>query len=131
MMNSSSRSKWRRTGALVTATVQLQRTATGPNLINTAVENAKMAEKQIRRARGAYAGLFLLMVRIRRSRHGKIAKVAEVVGWSLDTLGQLILVNVLLVRFILLIISLQYQAQVAPSSLLTMCCFSLVEKLFG
>ena len=58
-----SRSKWRRTGALVTATVQLQRTTTGPNLINTAVENAKMAETQIRRARGAYAGLFFLMVR--------------------------------------------------------------------
>ena len=55
-------------------------------MINTAVENAKMAEKQIRRARGAYAGLFLLMVRIRRSRHGMIAKMAEVVGWFLGYL---------------------------------------------
>jgi hypothetical protein len=51
----------------VTATVQLQRTATGPGLINTAVENAKMAEKQIRRARAAYIGLFLLMVKTRTS----------------------------------------------------------------
>ncbi len=64
MLNSNSHSKWKRTGALVTATVQLQRTATGPNLINTAVENAKLAEKQIRRARGAYAGLFLVRINI-------------------------------------------------------------------
>ncbi len=62
MHATATRSKWQRTGALVTATVQLQRTATGPHLINTAVENARLAEKQIRRARGAYAGLFLLMV---------------------------------------------------------------------